>query len=158
MVQSSALSTEVNSTLSTQHARLILELLPFKEQEQFHEWLASEHVRGSWAEFQQDFLSGNTNTPEPDKAKTAEAAKAAIGSRTPKFLLYHPDKEGWNDQDHHVRFIAQVVTDNMLKGSLWSENDFKKRGLEITKAVYEILSYLRASQVGIEQPPPGYKA
>lgn len=57
-----------------------------------------------------------------------------------------------------MRFIAQVVTDNMLKGSLWSENDFKKRGLEITKAVYEILSFLRASQVGVEQPPPRYKA
>lgn len=57
-----------------------------------------------------------------------------------------------------MRFVAQVVTDNMLKGSLWSEIDFKKRGLEITKVVYEILRYLRASQIGVEQPPPGYKA
>ncbi|KAK7956887.1 uncharacterized protein PG986_006109 [Apiospora aurea] len=117
MAQSSASSTVAKSALSTQHARLILELLPFKEQDQFHEWLTSEHVRGSWTEFQQDFLSGNTNIPEPDKAKTAQAAKDAIGSRTTKYLLYHPDKNGWSAQDHHARFIAQVVTDNMLKGS-----------------------------------------
>ncbi|KAK8042706.1 hypothetical protein PG994_013189 [Apiospora phragmitis] len=158
MVQSSVSNIVANSTLSTQHARLILELLPFKEQDQFHEWLTSEHVRGSWTEFQQDFLSGNTKVPEPDKAKTAQPAKEAIGSRTPKYLLYHPDKNGWSDQNHHVRFIALVVTDNMLKGSLWSENDLRKRGLEIAQAVYEVLSYLRASQIGAEQPPPGYKA
>ncbi|KAK8106258.1 hypothetical protein PG999_009617 [Apiospora kogelbergensis] len=158
MVQSSASNTAPNTTFSTQHTRLILELLPFKEQDQFQEWLASEHVRGSWLEFQQDFLSANADILEPDKAKTAQAAKEAIGSRTPNYLLYHPDKTGWSEQDHHVRFIVQVVTDNMLKGSVWSENDFRKRGLEITKAVYEVLSYLRASQIKAEQPPPGYKA
>ncbi|KAK8051291.1 hypothetical protein PG993_002676 [Apiospora rasikravindrae] len=116
MAQSSTPNIDANGAFSTQHA---------------------DHVWVSWTEFPQDFLSGNTNIREPDKTRTARAAKEAIGLRTPKYVLYHPGKDGWSDQDHHVRFMAQIVTGNMLKGSLWSENDFRKRGLEITKAVYE---------------------
>jgi hypothetical protein len=144
--------------LSTQHERLILELLPFKDASQFHEWLHSPYVLGSWREFHADFLSSasiaSTNglIPEPDKNKTSQAAKDAISSKTAKFLMYHPDKRDWSPQDHHVRFIATVVVDNMLKG-LWSDSDWKKRGGDITKAVYEVLSFLRAAMVKNEYPP-----
>ncbi|KAI0132265.1 hypothetical protein BJ170DRAFT_592236 [Xylariales sp. AK1849] len=146
------------SRLSTQHERLILELLPFKGPSQFQEWLSSGYVRGSWAEFCRDFLSHNPTAPEPDKNKTAQVAKDAINSRTAKFLMYHPDKEDYNDQDHHVRFIVAVVSDNMLKSRLWSDGDWKKRAEEITRAVYEVLSYLRATQAERDQHPPGYEA
>lgn len=108
-------STAATSRLSAQHERLILELLPFKDANLFHDWLSSVYVRGSWIEFCRDFLTDNHLSPEPDKDKTAQAAKDAINSRKPQFLLYHPDKTGWNDQDHHVRFIVSVVADNMLK-------------------------------------------
>jgi hypothetical protein len=103
------------SRLSAQHERLILELLPFKDATLFHDWLSSVYVQGSWAEFCRDFLSHNPLGPEPNKDKTAQAAKDAINSRKPQYLLYHPDKTGWVDQDHHVRFIVSVVSDNMLK-------------------------------------------
>ncbi len=52
-----------------------------------------------------------------------------------------------------MRFIVALVQDNMLK-SLWSESDWKKRGLEIARAAYEVLSFLRSSFY--LQNPPGY--
>ncbi|KAK3939780.1 hypothetical protein QBC46DRAFT_262379 [Diplogelasinospora grovesii] len=138
----------LSAQLSTQHERLILELLPFKDAPQFHEWLNGVYVRGSWHEFLQDFLAQNPLAPEPEKTKTAQLAKDAISSRNPKFLLYHPDKEGWTAEDHHVRFIVTVISDNLgLKNSLWSNSDFSRRGLEIAKSIYEVLSFLRATQL-----------
>lgn len=151
----------VPPSLSTQHERLILELLPFKDTIQFHEWLNGIYVRGSWLEFCAAFpLAVARSLPEPDKTKTAQAAKDAISSRTAKYLLYHPDKTGWTSEDHAIRFIAAVVADNMLKGA-WTESEFRKRGLEITKAVYEVLSFLRASAAvssgaGPSDQPPRY--
>ncbi|KAK3324654.1 hypothetical protein B0T19DRAFT_444061 [Cercophora scortea] len=145
------------SQLSTQHERLILELLPFKEPRQFHEWLNSVYVRGSWHEFLRDFLASNPTAPEPDKSKTSHLAKDAINSRSSKYLIYHPDKEGWTADDHHVRFIATVVSDNIIKG-LWSESEWKKKGTEIAKAIYEVLSFLRASTLGAEAGPPSYES
>ena len=149
-----------SSSLSTQHERLILELLPFKDARQFQEWLAGPFVRGSWAEFARDLLSRNPAAPEPDKSKTAQAAKDAINGKNPKFLVYHPEKEAWGAEDHSVRFIVTVVNDNMIK-NLWSESDWKKRGIEITKAIYEVLSYLRATAIREQHSasynPPRYE-
>ncbi|KAK5998577.1 hypothetical protein PT974_00958 [Cladobotryum mycophilum] len=150
--------------LAAQHERLILELLPFKDSPKFQEWLHGALVRGSWAEFHRDYLATKTPAPgapqpgpetEPDKSKTAQAAKDAINSRSQKFLVYHPDKTGWAPEDHYVRFIVTVVQDNMLR-YLWSESDWKKRAVEITKAVYEVLCYLRATYVFAEPSPPSY--
>ncbi|KAK3903276.1 hypothetical protein C8A05DRAFT_32996 [Staphylotrichum tortipilum] len=143
--------------LSSQHERLILELLPFKDLHQFHEWLSGVYVRGSWHEFVRDFLSRNPAAPELDKTKTAQTAKDAINSRNVQYLIYHPDKGAWTAQEHHVRFIVAVVSDNMLKG-LWSESDWKKRSLEISKAVYEVLAFLRATAFTPESLPPQYEA
>lgn len=161
MGRPSPTAPSATTQLATQHERLILELLPFKEVGQFHEWLQSGFVRGSWLEFSRDFLSRNPRAPEPDKARTAQAAKDAINGRSVKYLVYHPDKAAWTPEDHHVRFIATVVADNMLK-DLWGKRDWEKRGLDIAKAVYEVLSFLR-STVGAEQQqqlvsqdPPGY--
>lgn len=56
-----------------------------------------------------------------------------------------------------MRFIVAVVSDNMLKG-LWSESDWKKRSLEISKAVYEVLAFLRATAFSPESLPPRYEA
>ncbi len=123
-------------------------------------WLNSVYVRGSWHEFLRDFLARNPLAPELDKTKTAQRAKELINARKPEFLMYHPNKEGWTAEDHHIRFIVTVVTDNVLKG-LWSESDWKKRGLEIAKAVYEVLAFLRATTlptVVVDAHPPRYEA
>lgn len=140
--------------LASQHERLILELLPFKDRSQFHEWLQGPYVRGSWNEFCRDFLAQNPAVPEPDKTRTAQAARDALKSKSVKFLAYHPDKDGWTAEDHHVRFIVTVVGDNLLT-KLWSEDDFKKRLIDVAKAVYEVLSFLRGATL---QNPPGYEA
>lgn len=144
------------SPFSIQHERLILELLPFRDSTKFHEWLYGGTVKGSWTEFHRSFL---TRVPaghsEPDKAKTAQAVKDAINSRSQKFLVYHPDKTNWSPEDHHVRFIVTVIQDNMLF-SLWSESEWKKRNVEIAKAVYEVLAFLKASYYAADQNPPGY--
>ncbi|KAK8925511.1 hypothetical protein H634G_07679 [Metarhizium anisopliae BRIP 53293] len=143
--------------LNAQHERLILELLPFKDAARFKEWLNSDLVQGSWAEFWRDFVArARTPYPEPDKHKTAEAAKNAINGRSVKFLVYHPDKTNWTVDDHHVRFIVTVIQDNMLK-SLWSDSDWKKRAIEVCKAVFEVLCYLKASCHSVEAGgPPSY--
>ncbi|KAK4449898.1 hypothetical protein QBC34DRAFT_462576 [Podospora aff. communis PSN243] len=142
--------------LSTQHERLILELLPFKDVVQFHEWLNSIYVRGSWYEFSRDFLSRNPLAPEPDKAKLAQQAKDAINSRNQKYLMYHPEKDNWTSEDHHIRFLVTVISDNLLKG-LWSESDWKKRNIDIAKSCYEVLSFLRATAgPGVSDNPPRY--
>ncbi|KAK0645693.1 hypothetical protein B0T16DRAFT_428755 [Cercophora newfieldiana] len=142
--------------LSSQHERLILELLPFKDAEQFHGWLNSIYVRGSWYEFSRDFLARNPLAPEPDKTKIAQQAKDAMNSRNYKYLMYHPDKETWTSDDHHVRFLVTVISDNILKG-LWSESDWKKRNIEIARACYEVLSFLRATAgPELDAKPPQY--
>ena len=112
-------------------------------------------MRGSWHEYCRDFFARNPTSPECDKQKTAQAAKDAISSRNPKYLLYHPEKDGWTPEDHVVRFIVSVVNDNMLKG-IWSEGEWRKRSIDIAKAVYEVLSYLRSTDFG-SQAPPGYE-
>ncbi|KND87799.1 hypothetical protein TOPH_07621 [Tolypocladium ophioglossoides CBS 100239] len=141
--------------LSTQHERLILELLPFKDSAQFQEWLNSGWVRGSWLEFYGEFLTKTRNAAEPDKTRTAQASKDAINARSQKFLVYHPDKTNWSTEDHHVRFIVTVVQDNMLKG-LWSESEWKKKGIDIAKAVFEVLCFLKSSYYTIDPHPPSY--
>ncbi|PNY27036.1 Uncharacterized protein TCAP_03028 [Tolypocladium capitatum] len=141
--------------LSSQHERLILELLPFTDSAKFQEWLNSGWVRGSWLELDADFLAKVRNAPEPDKARTAQASKDAINSRSQKFLVYHPDKTNWSVEDHHVRFIVTVIQDNMLKG-LWSESEWKKKGIDIAKAVFEVLCFLKSSCYTIDPQPPRY--
>lgn len=120
-------------------------------------WLNSIYVRGSWNEFVRDFLSLNPTAPELDKTKTAQKAKEAINSRTVQYLMYHPDKSSWTPEDHHVRFIVTVVSDNLLKGT-WSESDWKKKSTEIAKAVYEVLAFLRATAFSSDPLPPRYEA
>jgi hypothetical protein len=142
--------------LSTQHERLILELLPFKDSAKFHDWLTSPPLRGCWSEFCRDYLSHNAHAPEPDKVRTAQAAKDAFSGRKEKYMVYHPDKNGWTAEDHHVRFIVQVVSDGLMKG-MWSEGEWKKRGIEISKAGYEVLSFLRSTMV-LGELPPRYSA
>ena len=144
------------SPLTVQHERLILELLPFKDSQAFQEWLHGPYIRGSWHEYCRDFLARNPVSPESEKAKVCQAAKDAISNRDPRYLAYHPEKDGWTPEDHTVRFIAVVVSDNILKG-LWSESEWKKQKLEITKAVYEVLSFLRGTNMGNSQNPPGYE-
>jgi len=145
------------SALPSQHVRLILERLPFKDAEQFHDWLIGVHVRGSWHEFLRDFLARNALAPEPDKTKTAQLAKDAINSRNPKYLVYHPEKGAWTSEDHHVRFIVTVISDNLLHKGLWTESDWKKKSIDIAKAIYEVLSFLRATALSTEANPPRYE-
>ncbi len=71
--------------------------------------------------------------------------------------MYHPDKTIWTAEDHHVRFIVAVISDNMLKGT-WSDSDWKKKGLEIAKSVYEVLAFLRTTAFGPDSLPPRYEA
>ncbi|KIH88924.1 hypothetical protein SPBR_07732 [Sporothrix brasiliensis 5110] len=161
----SASSSSLN--VHTPHERLILELLPFKDASQFREWLA--FLEGDWEEYCRDYLdpqyftalydeSGNAveipdkapSDPEPDKAATAQRAKDAINNQSVIFLAYHPDKTTWTPEDHAVRFLATAIADSLLR-KVWGERDWRKRPLEIAKAVYEVLSYKRAGYVGYQQ-------
>ncbi|KAL1899071.1 hypothetical protein Sste5346_002993 [Sporothrix stenoceras] len=153
--------------LSAQHERLILELLPFKDASQFREWLA--FLEGDWEEYCRDYMdpqyftalydeSGNAleipgkapSDPEPDKATTAQRAKDAINNQSVIFLTYHPEKTTWTPEDHAVRFVATAIADSLLR-KVWGERDWRKRPLDIAKAVYEVLSYKRAGYVGYQQ-------
>ena len=86
----------------------------------------------------------------------AQKTKDAVNSRNAKYLIFHPDKEGWTSDDHHIRFMATVISDNLLKG-LWSESEWKKKNVEIAKAIYEVLSFLRATTLGPDPSPPRYE-
>ncbi|TQW07439.1 hypothetical protein V2A60_003415 [Cordyceps javanica] len=144
------------SPFSQQRERLILELLPFKDAGKFHEWLRSGPVQGSWREFQRDLLARvPADRPDPDKGKMAQATKDAINARSQKFLVYHPDKSGWSPEDHYVRFMTIVILDSLL-ANLWSESDWKKRNIDICKAVYEVLFFLKAAHYMNQQAPPSY--
>ncbi|TQN73010.1 hypothetical protein CSHISOI_02499 [Colletotrichum shisoi] len=155
--------------VASQHERLLLELLPFKDAVEFHAWLSSSLVRGPWDEFYADYLSralagagfssssSSSSVPEPDKTRTAQAARDAINARKPRFLVYHPDKTGWTAEDHHVRFIVTLVADNRLH-NLWYESQWKKSGLDIAKAAYEVLVFLKTATVYADPDPPSYSA
>jgi hypothetical protein len=86
----------------------------------------------------------------------AQKTRDAVNSRNAKYLIFHPDKEGWTSDDHHIRFMATVISDNLLKG-LWSESEWKKKGLDIAKAIYEVLSFLRATRAPADPNPPQYE-
>ncbi|KZL80278.1 hypothetical protein CI238_10598 [Colletotrichum incanum] len=152
------------SRVASQHERLLLELLPFKDVAKFHEWLDGRFVRGSWDEFYADYLSGAllagagpSSVPEPDKTRTAQTAREALNARKPKFLVYHPDKTGWAAEDHYVRFIVTLVADNGLQ-NLWHESEWKKKGLDIAKAAYEVLIFLKTVMPYADPNPPTYSA
>ncbi|OAA40768.1 hypothetical protein BBO_05825 [Beauveria brongniartii RCEF 3172] len=147
---------ETTSPFSQQRERLILELLPFKDAGKFHEWLRGGPVQGSWREFQRDLLARvPADRPDPDKARMAQATKDAVNARSQKFLVYHPDKSGWSPEDHYVRFMTTVILDSLL-ANLWSDSDWKKRNIDICKAVYEVLFFLKASHYMNQQAPPSY--
>jgi hypothetical protein len=145
------------SRLATQHERLILELLPFKDAAQFQEWLASGYVRGSWAEFSRDFLAlgDNVHLPEPDKEATCKEANKAVNDKSNRFMVFHPDKTGWGAQEHAVRFIVTVASDSLLN-KVWSWGEWKKKDLHICRAMYEVLSFLRSTVNEEHQMPPIY--
>lgn len=119
-------------------------------------WLSSTYVQGAWNEIQQDFLAQNPMTPEAAKEQVVKLAKDAINSKDPKYLVYHPEKAEWTSDDHHVRFIATLILDNRLKG-LWSDGDWRTKSTDITKAAFEVLSFLRAASLKTaDSGPPGY--
>jgi hypothetical protein len=114
-----------------------------------------------WKEFVVDFLADNPLAPMPSKSKTAVKARDVLEWEycplmpedqmrhpQPQYLLYHPDKASWSVEDHCIRFIVTVVRDNMLN-RLWIGDDLQIRGLEIAKAVFDILVFLRTSRLGL---------
>ncbi|EFQ30938.1 hypothetical protein CGRA01v4_08642 [Colletotrichum graminicola] len=149
---------------ASQYERLLMELLPFGDTATFRDWLDGPFVRGSWDEFCADYLSlallraGSPGAvPEPDKARTARAAREALDTRKPKFLVYHPDKTGWAVEDHYVRFIVTLIADNGLR-NMWYDPEWKRNGLDITKAAHEVLVLLKAAMVYPDPNPPSYSA
>ncbi|KAK2000150.1 hypothetical protein LX36DRAFT_444960 [Colletotrichum falcatum] len=150
--------------VASHHERLLLELLPFEDVAAFRDWLDGPFVRGSWDEFCTDYLSmallsaGSPGAvPDPDKTRTAQAAREALDARKPKFLVYHPDKTGWAAEDHHVRFIVTLVANNGLR-NMWHESEWKRKGLDIAKAAYEVLVFLKATMACPDPNPPSYSA
>ncbi|KAF3767630.1 hypothetical protein M406DRAFT_328700 [Cryphonectria parasitica EP155] len=147
------------SPFPAQHERLLLELLPLKNSDAFRNWITSPLVQGSWREFCHDFLARNQSTPEADKDLVAKQATDAIRSRTAKYVAYHPAKNGWTAEDHHIRFIVTVVEDNRLNGGIWTDVDRHSKQLAMARAVYEVLGYLRVmAAVGMDTSPPSYDA
>ncbi|KAH6632662.1 hypothetical protein F5144DRAFT_488833 [Chaetomium tenue] len=150
--------------LASQHERLILELLPFQDIRQFQDWLNGVYVRGSWSEFLRDFHGAHPLAAEPDKSTTVQKARDAIQSRGAQYLMHNPDKAAWTAEDHHVRFLVAVISDNMLAG-LWSDRDWKKNGLAVCGAVFEVLVFLKATDAASGEgadpaaaDPPRYEA
>jgi hypothetical protein len=119
------------------------------------------YVRGSWNEFLRDFHGAHPLTPEPDKGATTQKAREAINARGAQYLMHNPDKSAWTAEDHHVRFVVAVVSDNMLDG-LWSDKEWKKGGLAVCAAVFEVLVFLKAMAAAAPGPaaadPPRYEA
>ncbi|KAK1988917.1 hypothetical protein LZ30DRAFT_577158 [Colletotrichum cereale] len=149
---------------TSQHERLLMELLPFGDAATFRGWLDGPFVRGSWDEFCADYLSrallsagSPSAVPEPDKTRTARAAREALDARKPKFLVYRPDKAGWAAEDHYVRFVVTLVADNGMR-NLWCESEWKRKGLDIAKAAYEVLVFLKATMAYLDPNPPSYSA
>ncbi|KAK3307502.1 uncharacterized protein B0T15DRAFT_180590 [Chaetomium strumarium] len=123
-------------------------------------WLERIYVRNSWKEFVVDFLADNLLSPTPSKAKMALRASEVLQwefyalmpedqmrHAQPQYLMYHPDKGSWSVEDHYVRFIVTAVRDNMLN-RLWIDDDMQTRGLEIARAGFDILVYLRTTKLG----------
>lgn len=132
-------------TLSRQHMRLLLYLLPFAEEPpQLETWLRRPPILAAWTEFT-TALAG----PHPDPCLSAinPKVRAALGSDNlpeARFCMLHPDKRDWSAGDHHVRFIVAVISDTMLEEQ-WDRGE-DKNGLPngIVRAVYEILVFLKA--------------
>jgi hypothetical protein len=131
-----------------------------------HSWLTGPYVRGSWSEFQRDFHATHPLAPEPDKPSTVQSAREAINARSAQYLMHNPDKHAWTVEDHHVRFLVAVISDNMLDG-LWSEKEWKKNGARVCGAVFEVLVFLKATAAaeggvgvgdGAAADPPRYEA
>lgn len=133
--------------ISAQHERLLMDLFPFKDgkdrQDNFRQWLA--FIDAHFQEYCQDYfgLHPGSIEVEPDKLRTAQTAQTAINVRTLKFLEYHPDKAGWSGEDHAVRFIVTAVSDSLLRQT-WGMGEWRSKGLDLAKAVYEVLCYKRA--------------
>jgi hypothetical protein len=134
-----------NPAFSAQLQRLLIEMLPFRDAQQFHEWLAGPYVSGAWDEFRKEYLNGTGPEPpeEPDKAATCQVVRTVLHSSDPKYRLMRPDKTGWTAQDHTVRFMVSVVWDNFFSG-LWSVRDYRVRPDHYVNVVYEVLGFLRA--------------
>ncbi|KAG5932303.1 hypothetical protein E4U60_005327, partial [Claviceps pazoutovae] len=116
------------------------------------EWLKVDCMQGAWAEFMRDCAtkSPNESVVDPGKGTITEAARSAIDLLgNTKYLVYHPDKTAWTVNDHHVRFIVIVVQVNLLR-RLWSQGDWSQKKLEICRAVYELLCYLKISCFTVE--------
>lgn len=148
------------SLLAKQHERLILELFTFKDAAQFQAWLRSPQVWGSWLEFLRDSARpGPAAGEEMDKAKAAQQAKDAVQKKSPRYMLHYPDKRDWTADDHTVRFMAVVIYDNLLTG-MWSSGDWSYRALDIAKSVYEVLVFLRSTDLTVvdDTSPPDYTA
>ncbi|KAG6244590.1 hypothetical protein E4U23_006120 [Claviceps purpurea] len=150
--QNSSPTPPLMDKLSVQNGRLVSELFPFKKLDKLKEWLKVDCMQGAWAEFMRDCVtkSPNESVADPDKVKITDAARTAIElSGNIKYLMYHPDKTAWTVDDHHVRFIVVVVRDNLVR-QLWSQGgssqgSWWQEKLEICKAVYELLCYLKAA-------------
>ncbi|TLD26555.1 hypothetical protein PspLS_04669 [Pyricularia sp. CBS 133598] len=134
--------------MARQHERLVMELLPFRTAEQFHEWLESPPLLGTWLEFRANCR--HQDLDEIDKTRVAQITRDALNSRMAKYLVYHPNKQGWTLEEHVVRFMATAMKDAVLEG-VWSENELRNKTLDIAKAIYEVMCFFKAVD---EQPSP----
>ncbi|TLS28247.1 hypothetical protein PpBr36_00955 [Pyricularia pennisetigena] len=164
----------MSSRMAKQHERLVVELLPFETVEQFHSWLESAPVLGSWLEFRANCR--HRDLDEVEKSRAAQLTRDALDARSARYLVYHPDKQGWTLEDHVVRFMATVMRDAVLQG-VWADAELRERTVDIAKAVFEVMCFLKAvdeqpsasgsDDVAGEHPPdyhppdslpPGYSA
>ncbi|KAG6079452.1 hypothetical protein E4U15_003739 [Claviceps sp. LM218 group G6] len=152
--QNSSPTPSLINKVLVQNERLVSELFPFKDVDKLKEWLKVDCMQGAWAEFMRDCVtkSLNESVTDPNKGKiqvTAAARSAIDLLGNTKYLVYHPDKTAWTVDDHHVRFIVVVVRDNLLR-ALWGEWQWPQKKLEICKAVYELLCYLKTACLNVE--------
>lgn len=145
----SASPAVINKEFVVRYQRYLVELFPFEGSQQFQQWILSDCVYNSWMEYIGGFTPDSIPVPtaEEDKATVCRAAQDALRSRDPKFRIYRPDKTGWTEQDHVVRFIVSVISGNFLAGGLWSVQDFEERPWHYTNFVCEIMTFLWATFV-----------
>ena len=73
-----------------------------------------------------------------------------------KFSRVPSYKTAWTiEGPDDMWFIVTVVQNNMLK-SLWSEWEWKKKGIDNVKAAFKVLYFLKSSYYIMGYHPPGY--
>ncbi|KAJ9162206.1 hypothetical protein NKR19_g1489 [Coniochaeta hoffmannii] len=132
----------IHHAITAQHWRLLVDRLGFTNFQQLLRWLRSPFVFGAWATFRSDVLErarpGLLETP--DRAMICQVVWAAVASADQN-RGWVGDRTRWTAEDHIVRFMYSVITDNFV-GGIWTVGEYLDRTEHYIDVVYEVLNFL----------------